>query len=123
MGTHGADLGADLYKLLVVAKDNLPSVAAEYHEAASKLNAVLSNLDGVMRRPDRFGDSLGPVHAAWVELQGDLATFLTETDTNLTDTAEALNQAVEQYAATDHGAKVELDRLRQTVGEPKPDQG
>ncbi|MET0237967.1 MAG: type VII secretion target [Kibdelosporangium sp.] len=106
-----------------MAKDNLPSVAVEYREAASKLNAVLSDLDGVMRRPDRFGDSLGPVHTAWVELRGDLAKFLTETDANLTDTAEALNQAVEQYAATDHGAKVELDRLRRTVGEPKPDQG
>ncbi|MBP2324429.1 ABC-type transporter Mla subunit MlaD [Kibdelosporangium banguiense] len=106
-----------------MAKDNLPSVAAEYHEAANKLNAVLSNLDGVMHRPDRFGDALGPVHSAWVALHGDLAEFLAETDTNLTDTAEALNQAVEQYAATDRGAKAELDRLRHTVGEPKPDQG
>jgi hypothetical protein len=51
LGDQGAELGADLYKLLVVAKDNLPSVAAEYR------------------------------------------------------------------------AKAELDRLRQTVGEPKPDQG
>ncbi|WP_237774309.1 hypothetical protein [Actinosynnema sp. ALI-1.44] len=98
-------------------------MAAEYREATSKLNAVLTNLDGVMRRPDRFGDSLGPVHSAWATLQGDLAKFLTETDVSLTDTADALSQAVEQYAATDHGAKTELDRLRQTVGEPKPDQG
>ncbi|SDC42459.1 hypothetical protein [Actinokineospora iranica] len=123
MGEHGEEFGADLYKLLVVAKDNLPSVAAEYREAASKLGAVLSNLDGVLRRPDLFGGgSLGPVHAAWVALHADAAKFLSDTESSLTDTGEALAQAVNQYAETDHAAKVELDRLRQTVGEPVPDQ-
>jgi uncharacterized protein YukE len=124
MGDQGAALGADLYKLLVVAKDNLPSIAAEYREAASKLRAVLSSLDGVMRRPELFGGgSLGPVHSAWVALHADAAELLADTESSLTDTGEALNQAVNQYAATDHAAKAELDRLRQTVGEPVPDQG
>lgn len=76
-----------------------------------------------MRRPDRFGGSPGPVHRAWVALHADAAKFLTDTESSLTDTGESLRQAVDQYAATDHAAKVELDRLRQTVGEPKPDQG
>lgn len=33
MPDRGVDLGVDLYKLLIVAKDNLPSVAGVYSEA------------------------------------------------------------------------------------------
>ena len=75
MPDHGADLGVDLYKLLVVAKDDLPSVSAIYGDAVAKYGHARSGLDGVMARPDHFGGDPGPVHAAWVALHGVAAKF------------------------------------------------
>ena len=120
MPDHGADLGVDLYKLLVVAKDDLPSVSAIYGDAVAKYGHARSGLDGVMARPDHFGGDPGPVHAAWVALHGVAAKFMQETRTNLDDTATALVKAVAAYEAIDGGAAEELHRLQAERGEPKP---
>ena len=120
MPDHGVDLGVDLYKLLVVAKDDLPSVSAIYGDAVAKYAQVRSELDGVMARPDHFGGDPGPVHAAWVALHGAAAKFMRDTRTNLDDTASALAKAVTVYEANDKGAAEELQRLQAERGEPKP---
>lgn len=117
MPDHGKDLGADLYQILTVAKDDLPSIAAIYHECKGKVDAT-SGVDGAMRRPDFFGGSLGPVHDAWVSVRDLLDRFLGDTSTNLEDTGHALELAVKAYAGTDADASAELDRLRQVNGEP-----
>jgi hypothetical protein len=119
MPDHGVDLGVDLYELLTVAKDNLPSVAAVYGDAVAKYGNALDDVDDAMRRPDHFGGGmLGPVHQAWIQLHGVAAKVMSDTQTSLDATALALGQAVEMYAATDKAAADELARLRHTRGEP-----
>lgn len=121
MPDRGVDLGVDLYKLLVVAKDDFPSVSAIYGDAVAKYGQARSALDGAMTRPDHFGgETLGPVHAAWVELHGAVAKFMKDTQTNLDETAASLADAVQAYEATDRAAAKEFDRLLAERGEPKP---
>lgn len=120
MPDHGADLGVDLYKLLVVAKDDLPSVSAIYGDAVAKYGQARFGLDAAMGRPDHFGGDPGPVHAAWVDLYTAAEKFMKDTQVNLDDTATALVKAVDAYQAMDRGAAEELRRLRSERGEPKP---
>jgi len=49
-----------------------------------------------------------------------LNKFLGDTETNLHDTAHALEIAVNRYASTDSACATELDRLRKVNGEPAP---
>jgi ABC-type transporter Mla subunit MlaD len=114
MAETGKALAADLYKLHVVAKDSLPPVAAEYQAAKNKVDESLLGASDAMRRPDLFGGSHGPVHAAWSALAETLSRFLDETRGSLDDTGRALELAVSRYAETDREAAEELDRLRQT---------
>ncbi|MEV6640832.1 type VII secretion target [Amycolatopsis sp. NPDC051371] len=121
MPDHGVDLAVDLYRMLVVAKDDLPSVSAVYGDVVAKYGLARSGLDGAMARPDHFGGgALGPVHAAWVELHGIAAKFMTDTQANLNDTAAALAKAVEMYATTDRTAADQLHKLIAERGEPTP---
>jgi Excreted virulence factor EspC, type VII ESX diderm len=118
---HGTDLGVDLYALERVAKDLLPSVSAIYGDAVAKYGQARSALDGAMNRPDHFGGSaLGPVHPAWAELHAAAVKFMTDTQTNLNDTATSLAEAAELYASTDSAAAKEFRRLLEERGEPKP---
>jgi hypothetical protein len=88
MPDHGVDLAVDLYRMLVVAKDDLPSVSTVYGDVIAKYGQARSGLDGAMTRPDHFGGgALGPVHAAWIELHGAAVKFMTDTQTSLNDTA------------------------------------
>jgi hypothetical protein len=119
MPDQGVDLGADLYKLLVVAKDNLPSVSVIYGDAMAKYNQALSGLAAAMQRPEHFGGSPGPVYGAWTAFHGIAAKFMSDTRSSLDATAAALEKAVEMYAATDQAAAAELKRLRESVGEPE----
>ena len=118
MPDHGADLGVDLYKLLVVAKNDLPSVAEIYTDAGNQFSAVAQSVDGVMRRPAYFGDTLGPVHSAWIALHGVAASVLATTASSLTDTASVLADSAQRYADTDHAAAQTFDNLRKQDGEP-----
>lgn len=120
MPDHGADLGVDLYKLLVVAKNDLPSVAAIYTDAGSRFSAVAGSVGGVMHRPDQFGGTLGPVYSAWVALHDVAASVLATTAASLTDTASVLADSAQRYADTDHAAAQTFDNLRRQDGEPRP---
>ena len=111
MPDQGADLGVDLYKLQVVAKNDLPSVAAIYAESGSQFSAVANSVDGVMRRPAYFGDTLGPVHSAWTALRDAVASMLATTASSLGDTASVLADCAQRYADTDHAAAQEFDKL------------
>ncbi|MDQ3577849.1 MAG: hypothetical protein M3443_09670 [Actinomycetota bacterium] len=118
MPDQGVDLGVDLYKLLVVAKDNLPSVAAVYSEAVSKYESALGGVAGAMTRPDHFGGALGPVYQSWVSLHTVAAKVLSDTESSLEATALSLSQAIDLYASTDQAAAAEFKRLREVNGEP-----
>lgn len=48
MPDHGADLAVDLYRMLVVAKDDLPSVSAVYGDVIAKYGHARSGLDAAM---------------------------------------------------------------------------
>jgi hypothetical protein len=119
MPDHGADLAVDLYRMLVVAKDDLPSVSAVYGDVIAKYGQARSGLDGAMTRPDHFGGgALGPVHAAWIELHSAAAKFMTDSQSSLNDTAAALAKAVEMYSANDRAAADQLHKLIAERGEP-----
>src|SRR3954468_19207538 len=121
MPDHGADLAVDLYRMLVVAKDDLPSVSAVYGDVIAKYGHARSGLDAAMTRPDHFGGgALGPVHAAWIELHSAAAKVMTDSQSSLTDTAAALAKAVEMYSANDRAAADQLHKLIAERGEPMP---
>lgn len=119
MPDHGADLGVDLYKLFVVAKNDLPSVAAVYTDARKQFSATAGLVDGVLRRPAHFGDAFGPVHSAWVALHDMAASILATTESSLTDTASVLADSAQRYADTDHAAAQMFDKLRRQDGDPR----
>jgi ABC-type transporter Mla subunit MlaD len=118
MPDHGSDLGVDLYKLLVVARDDLPSVAAIYADADTKFRTAANSIAAVMRRPDHFGDTLGPVYSTWVSLHDTVASVLSRTESSLGDTAKVLADAANRYAETDQAAAKRFDNLRKQDGEP-----
>jgi hypothetical protein len=106
------DLGADLYKLDVMATRNLPGVAGEYATAA----ATDGGLTGAFSRDSVFGGAQGPAYGPWTELSDTVKKFLGDTDYYLTETAHALKLAVQAYAETDCAASDELKRLRTQNG-------
>ena len=119
MADTGKELGADLYRLLVVAKNCLPSVAGEVHEAKARVDKSAAAVGDAMKRPDFFGGAQGPVHGAWVALHQSLSRFLADTEDSLDDTGRALELAVSRYAESDRAAADELARLRRDNGEPR----
>jgi hypothetical protein len=118
MPDHGADLGVDLYKLDVVAKNDLPSVAGVYTDATAKFKSIANSLDATMKRPDYFGDTLGPVHTAWVTLHDAAGSVLDRTGSSLDDTAKVLSDAVGRYADTDQAAAKTFNDMLKTDGQP-----
>jgi hypothetical protein len=113
----GKELAADLYQILVVGKSDLPTVAAEYREAVSKVDSAGAAAPHAMRRPPFFGAD--QVQQAWLDLRDELGRFLSESEDSLGDAGRALVMAVDQYAETDTVAAKELDRLREGY-EPLP---
>lgn len=116
MPDRGADLGADLYRLYQLAKVNLPNVAAEYATAASAVSRTDSGLSLAFVRPAQFGGTFGSAYRPWVEARDMIGKFLSDTSTNLTDTARALLLAVGTYAECDDAAVAELNRLKDQNG-------
>lgn len=122
MSLRGDALGADLYRLLVVANRDLPSISEIYHVCLSQADQVTPHIDAVMHRPDFFGTGdYGPVREPWVVLHGLLRWFLAQTAANLSDTAAVLKMAVDAYRATDDRAAAKLRALCAADGYPVPD--
>ncbi|WP_027344953.1 hypothetical protein [Hamadaea tsunoensis] len=120
MPDHGDALGADLYKLLIVGQQDLPSIAEIYHEGVGDVDAAGGQAASAMNRPAYFGGgSGGPVHDSWAALQQTVQSLLKQTASNLDDTGHALVLAVNAYAAADTGARDKLTSLRSVNGEPK----
>lgn len=120
MPDHGEELGADLYKLLVVGQQDLPSIAEIYHESVADLDAAGGQAGAAMNRPAFFGGGGGgPVQEAWSALEQTVQHLLKETASNLDDTGHALVLAVNAYAAADGAARDKLNSLRSVNGEPK----
>jgi len=116
---HGEALGADLYKLLIVGKQDLPSIAEIYHEGVGDVDAAGGQASAAMSRPAYFGGGAGgPVQSSWTALQQTVQSLLKETASNLDDTGHALVLAVNAYAATDGAAADRLAALRRDSGEP-----
>jgi len=118
VGKTPDEFAFDLYKLLVVAKDDLPSVAHIYHDCTANSASALAGVDAAMTRPAYFGGSLGPVHDSWVALHDAVQKILEDTGINLDDTATALDQAARQYEATDTAAAKALRDLIAQDGDP-----
>ncbi|MBV1851621.1 hypothetical protein [Catellatospora tritici] len=112
MPDHGRDLGADLFRLYTMAKTNLPDVAVEYADAAAFVSDTDVGLSAAFTRPAQFGGPQGPAYRSWTELRDTVHRFLSDTDENLDETAQALLLAADTYAGTDYAAKVEFERLK-----------
>ena len=123
MGKTGEALAADLYKLLVVARNDLPSVADAYHDCAKHSGSAGSGVATAMTRPAYFGGTLGPVHDAWVNLHDKVHKYLADTGRNLDDTGAALELAANQYHDTDTEAGKALDGLLSQNGNPAGERG
>jgi uncharacterized protein YukE len=119
MPDQGADLGFDLYKLLVVAKNDLPSVAAIYDDATARFRMIGGSVADTMRRPDHFNGTLGPVYTSWVSLHDTVASMLSSTESSLNDTSKVLADAANRYAETDSAAAKRFADLRHQIGEPR----
>jgi hypothetical protein len=116
MPDKGQDLGADLFRLYKMAKVNLPDVSGEYSDAAGFVGGTDTGLAKAFGRHAQFGGANGPAYQPWVELRDTVKKFLSDTDYNLDETAQALLLATDAYAATDNAAKTELDRLKHDNG-------
>ncbi len=103
----GATLGADLHRLLIVAREKIPGVA-EYYLDSNRIVATTADTDS-----RAFGESrVGP---AWIALRDEYQAILGRTADNLNDTGRALERVVEYYSSTDEAA---ADKLKALLGDP-----
>jgi hypothetical protein len=113
-------LGADLYRLTVVAQRHFPTVAGDFGAAHAAVAGTVG-MEGGLRRPAYFGGSVGPAMSAWSELRDHLASVLGQTRDNLNGVADALLLAVQVFANADQAAASELARLQSVNGQPTPE--
>ena len=97
------DIGADLYKLHLMATQNLPDVAAQYEAAAFSVEDV-GHASSVFLRSAEFGGTFGPVQQPWSELQGIVRQYLADSANYLRESATSLCDAVRILADADHAA-------------------
>ncbi len=120
MGDTGQKLGVDLYELLKVAKDHLPTISGEYSTAIGGFDKASTDVAAAMSRPAYFGgDSLGPAHPAYLEFSGAIEAYLATMRITLDDTSTVLLQAIKAYTDTDAEAAARFNSLR-TQHEPVP---
>ena len=100
-GTH--DIGADLYKLHLVATRNLPDVAAQYDAAAFSVEDV-GHAGAVFQRSAVFGGTNGPAYQPWFELLGIVRQYLADSADYLRDSGWSLEDAVHILADADAAA-------------------
>jgi hypothetical protein len=116
----GVDLGVDLYDLEKVAKDYLPTVAGVYEDVLARCQRIDEGLAEAPRLPDEFGGG-DTVSVAYRGLSFAAKHVLEWTGRYLDQTATALDQAAELYAATDEAAAAELNRRTAELGVPEPE--
>ena len=119
MPKSGVDLGVDLYDLETVAKDYLPTVAGVYEDVLAGCRRIDEGLAEIPRLPDEFG--AGDARVAYRGLSFAAVHVLEWTKRYLDETAIALDQAAELYAATDEAAAAELNRRTSELGVPEPE--
>jgi hypothetical protein len=112
--------GAELQAIWVVAKEDIPPAAAAYRDSVGKLNNTRTAVDAAMRRPAYFAEDAPSVHDAWVGLHDTVTKFLSDTDSSLEATAQALADAAERYAADDKAAAEVFHNLCRQDGDPLP---
>lgn len=115
----GDVLAADLYALLEVAKDDLPSVSELFNTALTGLRSASTSLGPPMHRPDCFWGSTSPVQQPLLDLMTTVDGFVAGTTTALDDAGHALAIAVDRYADTDDQARQSLANKR-LHNEPHP---
>ncbi|NYH76997.1 ABC-type transporter Mla subunit MlaD [Actinopolyspora biskrensis] len=121
MAHTGKDFGADLYGLKQVAKSHLSTVSDVYGSAIDKCASALDGVDGLAGVPEQFVAERGAVVDKYQQAHDSVIDLLRKTRENLDETAEALNQAADQYAEDDRVAAAELQRLIDDRGKPKPE--
>ncbi len=120
MPKSGVDLGVDLYDLETVARNYLPTVAGVYEDVLARCRRIDEGLAEAPRLPDEFGGG-DSARVAYRGLSFAAANVLEFTRLYLDETAIALDQAAELYAATDEAAAAELDRRTAELGVPEPE--
>jgi hypothetical protein len=117
-GDTGDLLAADLYELLKVAENYVPSVADLFGTALGGLRSASSSLGTAMHRPDYFWGATSPVQQPLLDLMHTVDGFVAGTQTALDDTGRALVTAVHRYAEGDDVAQQALAIKVQREGEP-----
>lgn len=121
MAHTGKGFGIDLYGLKQVAKSDLPTVSGAYDSAADKCASARDGVDGISGVPGQFVAEQGAVADKYQQAHDSVIGLLRKTRNNLDETAEALNQAADQYAEDDQAAAARLQQLIDDRGKPKPE--
>lgn len=105
----GEALGAELYKLVVVAQEYLPDIAQVYADSGDKVSEVEATQGGAQAFSGEtdFGST-------WITLRQLYGHILWETERNINDAASALTGCVNEYSASDGEA---ADTLRRQINE------
>jgi hypothetical protein len=117
-GDSGDLLAVDLYELLKVAEDYVPSVADLFNTALTGLRSASTSLGAAMQRPDYFWGATSPVQQPLLDLMHTVDGFVAGTKAALDDTGRALVTAVDRYAESDDRARQALAFKRAHDGEP-----
>ncbi|SDP80662.1 Excreted virulence factor EspC, type VII ESX diderm [Actinopolyspora xinjiangensis] len=121
MAHTGKEFGTDLYGLKQVANSDLPTVSAAYDSAVDKCASARDGVSGISGVPEQFVAEGGAVADKYQRAHDSVIGLLRKTRENLDETAEALNQAAEQYAEDDRAAAARLQQLLDDRGTPKPE--
>lgn len=101
--------GVDLLELDIISKERLPAVQSDFQSAASLVHPWAETQ---FWRSGPVGNyPLGP-SGAWCELAGLLDSALTESISNLGDTADAIQAFLRDIMHADHQARQRLDAAR-----------
>lgn len=112
MPHQNEELGVDLHNLYVAGKRHLPGIAAQFREARAVLGTS-SYFDGKFHRSPSIGGTWnGPAQPALAEFRDAMCGVLTDSESNMTETADALVLTAESYAATDTRAGDKFDAMR-----------
>lgn len=105
----GDALGAELYKLVVVAQKYLPGIGEVYADngdQVSEVEAIQGGARAFSGKTD-FGSN-------WITLRGLYGNIMWETERNINDAASALQACVDDYSATDDEA---AETLRKQIND------
>ncbi|NUT20700.1 MAG: hypothetical protein HOV77_16070 [Hamadaea sp.] len=110
-----SSFAADIARLWVVARHQLPAATSEIKAAESALTGTAGS-DGSFAAPAVFGGGNGPVMQAWADLREGLESALKKTVDALEDTTTALGYAVRRYENTDADVKSEIEKIKPQYG-------